>query len=399
MKLSIFTPTHNTKYLKELEQTILQQTHKDWEWVVLLNNGAEYESIDPRIKIYKSKQYTTSVGALKKEACSLCTGDVLVEVDHDDLLTNDCLEEVNKVFEEKQDVGFVYSDNAKLSDSFIPYNKAYGWTYKRFMFGDRELISMDSFKPTPYRMSYIWFQPDHVRAWRKSVYDEVGGHNPELSICDDQELMIRTYLHSKFYHIPKTLYVYRIMNDSSNTWIKRNKEIQVKTKELHDDYIYALAERFADINDLKKIDLCGGFNSPKGYTSIDKFNGDIVADLEKGIPLPDNSCGVVRAHDALEHIKNSQFLMNEIHRVLAPGGILLSMTPSTDGRGAFQDPTHISFWNENSFWYYTREAQAKYIHQENLFWEAKLATVFPSKWHEENNISYVIARLEVKKDE
>ena len=33
--------------------------------------------------------------------------------------------------------------------------------------------------------------------------------------------------------------------------------------------------------------------------------------------------------------------------------MLLSLTPSTDGRGAYQDPTHVAFYNENSFWYYT----------------------------------------------
>jgi O-antigen biosynthesis protein len=397
MKLSIFTPTHDTKYLKELEQTILQQSHEDWEWIILTNNNTEYESVDPRIRIIKSKTNTTSVGALKKEACSHCTGDVLVEVDHDDLLTINCLEKLNEVFTREEDVGFVYSDNAKLSDTFIPYNKAYGWTHRKFSYNDRELTAMNTHVLTPYRMSYIWFEPDHIRAWRKSVYDEVGGHDESLSVCDDQDLMIRTYLQSKFYHIPEVLYIYRIIEDGSNTWIQRNKEIQTKTVELHDKYIYQLAERYSKLNDLKMIDLCGGFSKPKGYISIDKFNGDIIADLEQGIPLPDNSCGVVRAHDALEHIKNSQHLMNEIHRVLAPGGILLSMTPSTDGRGAFQDPTHISFWNQNSFWYYTREQQAKYIHQTNLFWESRLYTGYPSQWHKENNIPYVYARLEAKK--
>ena len=393
--ISIFTPSHNTKYLKELEETILQQTHTDWEWVILLNNGATYESTDKRIKIIKSKTNSTSVGALKKEATKYCTGEILVEVDHDDLLTSDCLEELIKAFQNKE-IGFVYSDNAKLSDKFIPYNKSYGWSYKKFNWKGKELFSMNSFKPTPYRMSYIWFEPDHVRAWRKSVYDEVGGHDESLSVCDDQDLIIRTYLKTEFFHIPKTLYVYRIIEDGSNTWLKRNKEIQTKTVELHDKYIYQLAERYSQLNNLKMIDLCGGFNKPNRYISIDKFNGDIVHDLEQGIPLPDNSCGVVRAHDALEHIKNSQFLMNEIHRVLAPGGILLSMTPSTDGRGAFQDPTHISFWNQNSFWYYTREQQAKYINQKNLFWESRLYTGYPSDWHKQNNIPYVYARLEVR---
>jgi len=28
------------------------------------------------------------------------------------------------------------------------------------------------------------------------------------------------------------------------------------------------------------------------------------------------------------------------------------LTPSTDGRGAFQDPTHLSFWNLNSWFYF-----------------------------------------------
>ncbi|MDP1796315.1 MAG: hypothetical protein Q8K78_02485, partial [Planctomycetaceae bacterium] len=42
-------------------------------------------------------------------------------------------------------------------------------------------------------------------------------------------------------------------------------------------------------------------------------------------------------------------------------GLSLSQTPSTDGRGAFQDPTHVSFWNSNSFWYYTRADQNRFI--------------------------------------
>ena len=397
MKISIFTPTHNTRHLKELEQSILNQAYDNWEWIILLNNGAKYKSDNEKIKIYTSNQSTNKIGALKKEACSYATGDILLEADHDDILTSDCLKEVAEAFQKNPDVGFVFSDNAKLSKSFIPYNPVYGWSYKEFDYQGSNLIAMDTFSPTPYRLSYIWFCPDHVRAWRTSVYNAIGGHDESLSVCDDQDLIIRTYLNSHFYQIKKVLYLYRIEDDASNTWIKRNAEIQSLTKNLHDKYIYQLAERYCEINNLLKIDLCGGFSKPAGYKSIDKFNGDIIADLENGIPLDDNSAGVVRAHDALEHIKNSQNLMNEIHRVLAPGGILLSMTPSTDGRGAFQDPTHISFWNQNSFWYYTRESQAKYIHQKNLFMEAKLSTEYPSKYHQDNNIPYVIARLEVKK--
>jgi hypothetical protein len=47
--------------------------------------------------------------------------------------------------------------------------------------------------------------------------------------------------------------------------------------------------------------------------------------------------------------------MNEIWRILKPGGIVDISVPSTDGRGAFQDPTHVSFWNINSFMYYCQQ--------------------------------------------
>lgn len=391
MKLSIFTPTNNTKFLKELEYSIYENNFQDWEWVILLNNGAKYEAHDDRIKVIKSTTHTKSVGALKKEACSYCTGDILIEVDHDDMITPDALEEIAKAFEDPS-IGFVYSDDAKLGD-FTPYNPFYGWTWRMFEWKGQQLYAMNSLPLYPGRLSYIWYAPDHVRAWRKSIYNRVGGHNPELEICDDQDLMLRTYLATNYKYINKVLYIYRIHGD--NTWLERNQLIQTKTVQLYDHYIYLIAEKWAERNNLLKIDLCGGFGKPEGFMSIDMCDADIIADLNKGIPLADNSVGVLRAHDAIEHLKDPIKTMSEIHRVLAPGGLLLSATPSTDGRGAWQDPTHVSFWNENSFWYYTRPEQMKYIRNTNIrFRESRLYTTFPSEWHRQNNIPYVIAHLE-----
>ncbi|NCD07252.1 MAG: glycosyltransferase [Spirochaetia bacterium] len=394
MKFSIITPTHNTKYLKELELSILAQTYENWEWVILLNNGANYQATDPRIKVHKLPFKSDKIGEIKNYAFNKGQGDILVEVDHDDLLTPDCLEELSKAYQDKE-IGFVYSDNAKLG-KFIPYHECYGWTYKKYKFQNQELFSMNTQPLYPGRFGYIWYAPDHVRSWRTSVYKEVGGHNKDLSVCDDLDLMHRTYLITKFKHIQKTLYIYRI--DGNNSWLKRNKLIQSETRRLYKQNIMSLAKRYCELNKLKMIDLCGGFNKPQGFISIDLENGDIQADLNKGIPLPDNSCGIVRAFDALEHLENKQNIMKEIHRVLAPGGLLISMTPSTDGRGAFQDPTHISFWNQNSFWYWIRPNLMKYIQNKNIkFRECRLETKFPTDWHKENNISYVFADLEAIK--
>jgi len=67
--------------------------------------------------------------------------------------------------------------------------------------------------------------------------------------------------------------------------------------------------------------------------------------------------------------------------------------PSTDGRGAFQDPTHVSFWNSNSFWYYTRADQNRFIDCPVRFQANRLKNFFPSEWHREHQIVYVKADL------
>jgi predicted SAM-dependent methyltransferase len=93
---------------------------------------------------------------------------------------------------------------------------------------------------------------------------------------------------------------------------------------------------------------------------------DILCDLNDGIPLEDNSAGVINASHVIEHLKDPIKTMREIHRVLADGGWAFIQVPSTDGRGAWQDPTHVSFWNKHSFWYYTRADKARYIRNSTI---------------------------------
>jgi len=107
-----------------------------------------------------------------------------------------------------------------------------------------------------------------------------------------------------------------------------------------------------------KIDLGCGRYKPKGFVGVDVYPGagiDIVADLNQRFPFPDNCAEMIRAYDVIEHLENRIHTMNEIWRIAKPGATVDLFVPSTDGRGAFQDPTHISFWNINSFKYYCVE--------------------------------------------
>lgn len=384
MKFSIITATHlKNAFLLELYQSLISQTNRNWEWIIWLNGGATKANVEPeilndsRVFIYQSNENNSKVGFNKNRAFHLGTGDILVEVDHDDILVPECLEELEKAFSDPT-IGFAYSDTITYhtKNEFVPYGEYYGWTHKKVNWRGGEHYSMNSFPPTSQSLAFIWYAPDHVRAWRRNLYVAIGGHDVQLDICDDHELMIRTYLNSKMHYIPKPLYVYRITGN--NTWLERNQAIQDKTKELFRQYAWDLACKDARDRGLHIVELGGGINPRAGCDiNIDLEDGNVKHDLNQGIPLPDNSVGVINASHIIEHLYDKHKIMSEIHRVLADGGWAFIQVPSTDGRGAFQDPTHVSYWNENCFWYYTRKDKAMFIRNDKIrFQEFKLDTYF-----------------------
>lgn len=107
-----------------------------------------------------------------------------------------------------------------------------------------------------------------------------------------------------------------------------------------------------------RVDLGCGPRKARGYFGVDICPApgvDLVANLTKTFPFDDNSVDELRAHDVIEHLPDRLHTMNEIWRVCKPGALVDLLVPSSDGRGAFQDPTHISFWNINSFQYFAVE--------------------------------------------
>ena len=102
------------------------------------------------------------------------------------------------------------------------------------------------------------------------------------------------------------------------------------------------------------------------FEKTDEWRGKFErVDLRKKFPWEDSVIDIVRAHDILEHLPSKVRTMNEIHRVLKPGGKLELFIPTTDGRGAWQDPTHVSFWTPNDLFYFCDFAEWKRFHESN----------------------------------
>lgn len=56
----------------------------------------------------------------------------------------------------------------------------------------------------------------------------------------------------------------------------------------------------------------------------------LVINMEKGLPLLDSSCDLVIMADAIEHVRNREVLLEELYRILSPGGYLVLFTPPYD---------------------------------------------------------------------
>lgn len=399
--VSVFTASHRSEFLDECYASLVAQTLGDWEWVVLLNSGATWTSpADERVRVHRADRLT-GVGAVKRRACELLRGDIFVELDHDDLLASTALAEVAEAFVQRPEVGLVYSDCAQITHDGkkdeTRFNEANGWEYHDVTVDGRQVMKVDALDPSPHNVSYIWFAPNHVRAFRRETYEAAGGYDAGRDILDDQDLMSRLYQQADFHHIPRCLYLQRMHPGNTQVDATLNPRIQQETVELYERDVQANALAWAAREGLKAIDMGAAHRKQPGFLGLDQYaqpGVDIVADVTEGIPLADSSVGVIRAVDFLEHIPEKIAVFNELYRVLAHGGMLLSMTPSTDGRGAFQDPTHLAFYNQNSFWYFTERQYAAFVPQiECRFQVSRLITSMPSDWHREHDIPYVRANL------
>ena len=65
------------------------------------------------------------------------------------------------------------------------------------------------------------------------------------------------------------------------------------------------------------------------------------------------SFSVILANDVLEHIPDLVKAMTNCKDLLKPGGQMHIHVPYDLSRGAWQDPTHVRAFNENSWLYYT----------------------------------------------
>lgn len=119
--------------------------------------------------------------------------------------------------------------------------------------------------------------------------------------------------------------------------------------------IYAVWDliQLADGHPLQILDIgCGTNKQQPGAIGVDRRTHggvDVVTDLERSLPFAGASVDQIYAVHSLEHVSDLLGLMNEIHRVLRADGVLHVMVPNCEFVNAFADPTHVRYFNRQTF--------------------------------------------------
>jgi len=198
---SIVVPVYNIdeEYLMLAINSVRNQLYPYWELCLVDDASPDYHirpllkrlaALDERIVVRLNKDNQGIAGA-SNDAVKLTSGDFVGLLDHDDELSIDALYENAKVINRRPDVGFIYSDEDK--------------------------VTMDERRVDPF------FKPDyspdlldsqnyicHFSVISQSVIKQIDGFRLGFDGSQDHDIIIRAIQYAKHVeHIPKVLYHWR----------------------------------------------------------------------------------------------------------------------------------------------------------------------------------------------
>lgn len=253
--ISVITPSHSPKWVANAWSSLLRQDFVQWEWIIVANHGLSTDHCrrvvagDPRVVILQGPETgAPNVGALKRMASLAARGEYIVEFDHDDELSADCLASLYARFK-ATGAAFVYSRVTAVREdgSCFTLSPLAGWKHGTLPYrGSRMMktVCPENPPPLPQNVARIQFAPNHVRAWTSKIYRDVRGHDATLPVCDDLDLMCRMFIKCRgsFVEEDKCLYMYRI--HEGNTYRAMASKIAELNYYIQDKYLVEMAHAY-----------------------------------------------------------------------------------------------------------------------------------------------------------
>ena len=134
--ISVVIPAYNAmKYLPETLDSVLQQTYKDFE-VIIVNDGSS-DAIedwfgssvhDPRVRLFS--QDNQGLSGARNSGIELARGEFIAFLDADDLWHPIKLEKQLKLFLERPELGLVYTWLQYVDESAVPTGKIVRYSFE-----------------------------------------------------------------------------------------------------------------------------------------------------------------------------------------------------------------------------------------------------------------------------
>jgi glycosyltransferase involved in cell wall biosynthesis len=336
--VSCIMPTYNRRrFVPKAVEYFRRQDYPNKE-LIIIDDGTDpihdLLSADPRIRYLQLDQKTT-IGAKRNLACKEAAGEIIVHWDDDDWMAPHRISyQMEGLLEEKAEVcGLRHM-------LFHDLTTGTTWLYQ-YPSGQRLWLAGGSLM---YRRDF----------WHRSPF-------PNIQVGEDARFMWNKPPKRAAALSDYGFYVAMIHTGNTSPkkclgqyWTRWSGDLRlIMDKDL--DFYRSFSDKSGtDQRDGMKLNL-GCCDAPlPGFINVDMIPapGIEVVDLRETWPWGDNSVKYIRAFDIIEHLPEKIFTMNEMWRVLQPGGRAEIAVPTTDGPGAWQDPTHVSFWNRRSFLYY-----------------------------------------------
>jgi GT2 family glycosyltransferase len=203
--ISVAMPTYETepRHLREAVDSVLAQTYSNWELCIGDDGSTRADTLRALGKLASRDARITTrlldrnlgISHATNEALTLCRGELVAFLDHDDALAPDALEEVFRAFA-RDEIDVAYTDSDKLTPSGQPTDP----------------FHKPDWSPV-YALGAMYV--GHLLVARRELVDEAGGLDSVFDTIQDFELLLRLAERTqRIHHIPRVLYHWRAVPGS-----------------------------------------------------------------------------------------------------------------------------------------------------------------------------------------
>ena len=225
--ISVLMPAYNAEeYIAEAIESILNQTFKDYEFIIVDDCSTDntwqiikkYIKKDSRIKAHKNEK-NLGIAGNRNKLISMAKGDYVIWQDADDISMPYRLEKQYKFMEENPEVGI-------LGGWLQFFNKNGNLSVRKYATDDKVLRrKIFIYSPVAQPAAII----------RKKLLDEVGKYDLKYPPAEDIDMSFRIGVKCKFANLPEIIIKYR-ENNNSATFTKL-KKIELDTIEIRKKYV------------------------------------------------------------------------------------------------------------------------------------------------------------------